>query len=145
MSIPDSAMPIYAKLSTRWPAEKVVSFEKGLTDNSLHPRDAKMELALEITGAFYGEDEAKQAQDGFVAQFQKGKLPEDMPEYKLEAGQTVLEVLEAGGLIDSRGEGRRLMQQNGVRLDGEALTDPNQEFPNPGVLQVGKRKFLRVK
>ncbi len=53
--------------------------------------------------------------------------------------------MEAGGMIESRGEGRRLIGQNGVRLDGEVLTDPNQEFPNPGILQVGKRKFLRVK
>jgi len=79
-----------------------------------------------------------------LSQFQQGEVPDEMPAYELEAGQTVLEVLEAGGLIKSRSEGRRLLKQNGVRLDGETLSDPFQEFPGPGVLQVGKRKFLRI-
>jgi tyrosyl-tRNA synthetase len=67
-----------------------------------------------------------------------------MPELKLEPGQTVLDVLLAGKLVTSKSEGRRLLEQNGVRLDGETLTDANQPFPHPGVLQAGKRRFLRV-
>ncbi|MFC1936130.1 tyrosine--tRNA ligase [Chloroflexota bacterium] len=145
MSIPDKAMPVFAQLTTRWSMEEVEAFVKNVEAGELHPRDAKMKLALEITAAFYGEGEAEEAQGAFVSQFQQGEVPDEMPEYKLEAGQTVLEVLEAGGLIESRSEGRRLLKQNGVRLDGETLSDPFQEFPGPGVLQVGKRKFLRVK
>jgi tyrosyl-tRNA synthetase len=68
-----------------------------------------------------------------------------MPEYHLQPGQTVLDVLEAGSLATTRGEGRRLIAQGGVRLDGEVLTDPNQPFPRPGVLQAGKRRFLKVR
>jgi tyrosyl-tRNA synthetase len=115
-----------------------------LENGSLHPRDAKMGLAYEITEIFFGQEEAEGAQEVFVKVFQKGDLPEEMAEYKLQQGQTVLDVLETGGLIQSRGEGRRLIKQNGVRLDGKTLTDPNQSFPGLGVLQVGKRKFLRV-
>jgi tyrosyl-tRNA synthetase len=55
-----------------------------------------------------------------------------------------LDVLIAGGLVGSKSEGRRIMEQNGVRLDGETLHDPSQPFPHPGVLQVGKRKYLRI-
>jgi tyrosyl-tRNA synthetase len=138
-------MPIFAELTTRWSAEEVAAFEKGVTDGSVHPRDAKMKLAFEITDTFYGAEEAKEAQQAFVDQFQRGKTPDEMEEYSLQPEQTVLDVLEAGGLVDSRGEGRRLMKQNGVRLDGETLSDPNQVFPGKGVLQVGKRKFLRIK
>jgi tyrosyl-tRNA synthetase len=68
-----------------------------------------------------------------------------MPEYTLQPGQTVLEVLTSSGLAGSKGEGRRLIQQNGVRLDGVTLNDPHQPFPQAGVLQVGKRHFVRVK
>jgi len=67
-----------------------------------------------------------------------------MPEHRLLSGQTLLEVLLAAAMVASKGEGRRLIQQNGVRLDGQTLTDPNQPFPHAGVLQVGKRRFLRV-
>ena len=77
--------------------------------------------------------------------FQKHDLPEDMPEYVLEPEQSVLDVLEASGLVQSRSEGRRLISQNGIRLDGEVLDDPNLPFPHPGVLQAGKRRFTRVR
>jgi len=56
----------------------------------------------------------------------------------------VLDVLETSGMASSRSEGRRLVKQNGVKLDGEVLTDPNAVFPGEGVLQVGKRRFLRI-
>ncbi len=144
MSLPDAVMLTYFRLVTRFPIEEIEKIEAGLKDGSLHPRDVKMKLALEITEIFYGEEEAQKGQEAFVQVFQKGDLPDDMPEYKLKKRQTVLDVMEAGGLIKSRGEGRRLITQNGVKLDGETLADPNQEFPHPGVLKVGKRKFLRV-
>jgi tyrosyl-tRNA synthetase len=137
-------MGVYAELCTRWNVDEVADFEAEIADGSLHPRDAKMKLAREISEVFYGEKEAAEAQEAFVSQFQKGNLPDEMPEFKLQAGKTILDVLEEGGLVSSRGEGRRMLQQNGVRLDGETLTDPNADFPGPGVLQVGKRKFLKV-
>jgi tyrosyl-tRNA synthetase len=67
-----------------------------------------------------------------------------MPEYVLKPGQTILDVLVDGELVTSGSAGRRMVDQGGVRLDGEKLTDPSREFPHPGVLQVGKRKYLRV-
>jgi tyrosyl-tRNA synthetase len=67
-----------------------------------------------------------------------------MPTFKLHAGQTVLDVLLAGNLVATKSEGRRLLEQNGVRLDGATLTNPNQEFPRAGVLQAGKRRFLKI-
>jgi len=144
MSLPDQAMSDYFRLVTRWTADEIASMEQNLTTGQLHPRDAKMKLAHEIVDIFHGEEAAEQAQANFVRVFQKGDVPEEMEEYRLLPGQTVLDVLEAGRLISSRGEGRRLLAQNGVRLDGETLNDPNQPFPHPGILQAGKRRFLRV-
>ena len=144
MSLPDQAMGDYFRLVTRWTAQDIASLEQNLLEGQLHPRDAKMKLAYEIVDIFHGKDAADQAQAIFVRVFQQGDLPEEMDEYQLLPGQTVLDVLEICGLINSRGEGRRLIAQNGVRLNGETLRDPNQPFPHPGVLQAGKRRFLRV-
>ena len=88
---------------------------------------------------------AQPAEDAFVALFQKKAVPDDMPEYTLEAGQTLLEVLVATKLVASKSEAYRMAKQNAIRLDGKKLHDVRVEFSNPGVLQVGKRKFVRVK
>ena len=144
MSIPDSAMPVYNRLVTRWTPPEIEKLEKDLANNNLHPRDAKMKLAFEIVSSLYGEDDAKQAQENFIRLFQNGDIPKEMPEYVLNDKQTVLDVLFDAGLVKSKGEGRRMIDQKGVRLDGETLTDPLASFPHPGVLQVGKRRFLRV-
>jgi tyrosyl-tRNA synthetase len=68
-----------------------------------------------------------------------------MPEYELAAGASVIDVLTGAGLVSSKSEARRLIDQKGVRLDGETLERGDEAFPHPGVLQVGKRRFLRVK
>jgi tyrosyl-tRNA synthetase len=143
MSIPDSAMPQFSRLVTRWTPDIIEAREKALADGTMHPRDGKMQLAYEVVSTFYGEEDAERAQEVFVSMFQKKDVPDEMPDYQLVAEQTLLDVLEASGMIDSRGQGRRLMKQNGVKLDGEAVTDPFM-VPGPGVLQVGKRKFVRL-
>ena len=76
--------------------------------------------------------------------FQQKETPEEMPEYEMTAGASVLDVLAGAGLVSSKSEGRRLIDQKGVRLDGETLERGDEDFPHPGVLQVGKRRFLRV-
>ena len=144
MSVPDFAMGPYFRLVTRWTEAEISALESGMQSGQMHPRDVKMKLAREITSVFYGEEAAAQAEGAFVRVFQQGDIPEEMPEYRLQPGETVLDVLAAGGLVSSKSEGRRLVQQNGVRLDGETLSDPNQDFPHPGVIQVGKRRYLRV-
>lgn len=145
MSIPDAAMPQFAKLVTRWAPADVAAFEQGLSSGSVHPRDAKMKLAHEVTSVYYSIPQADAAQEAFVRLFQQGSIPEDMPEYALQAGQTVIDVLLAAELIQSKAEGRRLIDQKGVKLDGETLEKFDAPFPHAGVLQVGKRRFVRVK
>ena len=144
MSIPDAAMPSYFRLVTRWKPDEIEYVEKSLAENTIHPRDAKMKLAHEIVSTFYGEDMAQRAEAEFKRMFQSGDVPSEMPEYTLKDSQQVIEVLVDSGLVKSKSEGRRMIDQKGVRLDGENLTDPTQEFPKAGVLQVGKRRFMRV-
>lgn len=145
MSIPDAAMGQFARLVTRWLPAEVSAFEAGLKSGSVHPRDAKMKLAHEITATYYSESQADQAQEAFVRLFQQGQVPAEMPEYTLQPGQTALDVLLAAGLVASKSEGRRMFEQKGVKLDGEVLEKFDMAFPHRGVLQVGKRRFVRVK
>jgi len=143
MSIPDAAMPQFSRLVTRWTPDIIEKREAAMEDGSLHPRDAKMGLAHEVVSTFYGEEDADRAQEAFVSMFQKKDIPDEMPEYALEGEQTLLDVLQGAGMIESRGQGRRLLKQNGVKLDGNVVTDPFM-VPGAGVLQVGKRKFVRL-
>ena len=145
MSIPDSAMGIYMRLATRWSPQAIEALEKEIQSGQLHPRDAKMRISFEITSIFYGEAEAQKAQDAFVKTFRQKEIPDEMPEYEVQAGQTVLDVILAANMAASRSEARRLFDQRGVRLDGMTVERGDIAFPHPGVLQVGKRKFLRVK
>jgi tyrosyl-tRNA synthetase len=104
-----------------------------------------MKLAGEITSIFYGDHDAQKAEDAFIKTFQQKEMPDEMPEFKLRSGQTVLEVILAAKMTASKSEARRLFDQRGVRLDGVTIERGDVPFPHPGVLQVGKRKFLRVK
>ena len=94
MSIPDFAMGKFMRLVTRWHPYQIEAIEKDIESGELHPRDAKMNVAFEITSIFYGEAEANKAQDTFVKTFQQKELPDEMPEFELQTGQTVLDVLE---------------------------------------------------
>ncbi len=144
MSIPDFVMGKYFRLVTRWTPAQIAALEAQIESGELHPRDAKMKLAREITSIFYGDEAAEAAERAFVRLFQRGDVPEEMPTYRLQEGQTVLDVLVATGMVSSRSEGRRMVSQRGVRLDGKTLEDPLVPFPGPGVLRVGKRKFVRI-
>lgn len=145
MSLPDNVMPIYFKLVTRYLPDQIKAIESALASQTRHPRDVKMELAREIVSIFHGDANAAKAEEHFKRVFQEREAPEEMPEYKLQSGQTVLEVILAAKMAASRSAARRLFDQRGVRLDGETLERGDMAFPHPGVLQVGKRKFLKVK
>ncbi len=145
MSVPDSAMGIYMRLVTRWRPQEIEKIEKDVTSGKFHPRDAKMKIAGEITSIFYGEVDAKTAQENFIKTFQQKEIPDEMPEFDLQAGQTIVDVILAAKLAESKSKARALIKQKGVRLDGEVLERGDAVFPHHGVLQVGKRRFLRVK
>ena len=145
MSIPDFAMPIYFELVTRWSPQEVQTMEKDLQEGKLHPKDAKMKLAFEVASSFWGDVEADKAQQNFVKTFQKKDVPDDIPEFQVKNGQTLLEVMMAADLATSGSQVKRLLEQKGVKLDGKVLTDAFKLLPKEGILQVGKRHFLKLK
>lgn len=144
MSVPDKAMSSYARLVTRWTVEKIEKYERAFENGELHPRDAKMALAKEITAAFFSEKQAEEAQNHFISLFQKGGTPEQIPEYHVDGEPILLDVLVDGGLVQSRSQARRLIQQNGVKIDNKPVSDPFMILSPPVVVQVGKRHFLRI-
>lgn len=145
MSIPDFAMPKYFRLVTRWTPSEIQALEQAMASGKLHPRDAKMKLAREVTAIFHGEEAAAAAEEAFIRIFQQREMPQEMEAFTFHPGQTVLDVLVEAKLVGSRSEGRRLIDQKGVRLDGQVLDRADMSIPHEGVLQVGKRRFVQLR
>jgi tyrosyl-tRNA synthetase len=157
MSVPDQFITQYLTLCTDLGPEEVAEVEAALADGSLHPMDSKRRMAREIVRLYHGGEGAERAEQDFNVKFRDREIPEDVPAAELpsdwtrgEGGSYLLpRVLWGLGLTSSKGEARRLIEQGGVRLDGEAVTDPNREFRRDDlvgrVLQVGRRKFVRLR
>jgi tyrosyl-tRNA synthetase len=148
MSIPDKAMPIYHKLILGWPPAQLKELESGLASSKLHPNEVKMNLAREIVAIFHSTEAAQAAQKHWDEVFRShGGLPEDMPEERLSADERIVELLRRLKMVGSGSEAKRLMQQNGIRLNEQPVTDSQAMVTLamlPAVLQVGKRKFVRL-
>jgi tyrosyl-tRNA synthetase len=148
MSVPDKAMLIYHKLILGWSPKQLQELTEGLESGTLHPNEVKMALAREIVSIFHSPADAEAAQKRWDEVFRShGGLPEDMPEEPLEHEEKVVDILRRLKYVSSGGEAKRLMQQNGIRLNEEPVTDPAAMVTLdilPAVLQVGKRKFVRL-
>ena len=147
MSIPDHAMLDYYTLVTRFGPDEVAAVERGLADGSLHPMDAKMQLAREIVSIFHSDEAAARAEAHFKKVFQKGELPKEMPTHRPSAPElNIVDLLVATDLAKSKSEARRLIQQGGVRLDGEKVDsiELRVSVKDGMILQVGKRRFARL-
>jgi len=146
MSIPDLAMGSYFRLVTRWSPEQIREIEKQLESGELHPRDAKMSLAREIVSIYHGEERAQPAEENFIRVFQDQGVPTDIPKYELKEELSLVELLSESGLVSSKTEARRLINQRGVRLGEKVMEDPNLKIKiaSPIILRVGKRRFLQL-
>ncbi len=146
MSIPDSAMSNYLRLVTRWTPAEIDEIESGLDAGELHPRDVKMRLAREIVEIYHGEEAVGPAEDAFRRVFQDRGTPKDIPEFEVSGSSSIVEVMVEAGLVSSKSEARRLIDQKGVRLDGEVITERDfvPQLEQSKVLKVGKRKFIRL-
>jgi tyrosyl-tRNA synthetase len=142
MSIPDSAIVIYFELATRYLPAQVEAVKARLA-SGVNPRDVKMELAREIVSIFHGEPAVGAAEQHFVGLFQKGDVPDEMPDFALGADRNIASVIVAAGGAKSKNDARRLVDGGGVSIDGAKVTDWKLDAA-PGVLRVGKRFFVRL-
>lgn len=148
MSISDDLMWRYFELLSFRPMAEVESLQKAIAAGR-NPRDVKFELAAEIVARFHDRTAAQAAQAEFIARFQQGAIPDDMPALELatENGSlAVAHILKAAKLTASTSDAHRMVAQGGVKMDGERLDDSRREIPagSSHVFQVGKRKFARV-
>ncbi|MEO8391673.1 MAG: tyrosine--tRNA ligase [Chloroflexota bacterium] len=148
MSVPDKAMPVYYKLILGRSPAQMKELQDGIASGALHPNEVKMSLAREIVSIFHSPEAAEDAQKNWDEVFRGGSgIPEDIPEEALAAEERVVEILRRLNMVSSGAEARRLIEQSGVRLDGQPVTDVHASVkPDalPLVLQVGKRKFVRL-
>ncbi|MGL6001313.1 MAG: tyrosine--tRNA ligase [Plesiomonas sp.] len=149
MSISDELMwDWYVLLSFR-PLAEIEDFKARVAAGTLNPRDVKVWLAKEIIARFHSQADADAAEQEFINRFQKGAMPEDMPELTLEAGSegiAIANLLKEAELVASTSEALRMIKQGGVKIDGEKVDDAKLTLSagNTAVYQVGKRKFARV-
>ncbi len=148
MSISDDLMLRYYELLSDLTLDGLTTLKVGLKERQIHPMDAKKQLGREMVSRFHGVAAAEAAQEAFVRRFRDNQTPEEMPEMTVasEGGKILLcKLLAQAGLVASNSEGRRSIQGNGVKIDGEKVSDDNLELSaGTFVVQVGKRRFARI-
>jgi tyrosyl-tRNA synthetase len=149
MSISDTLMWRYFELLSEKDLDVIAAMKRQIADGA-NPRDIKFELAKEIVSRFHGGPNAGvTAMQNFIARFQRGEVPADMPEKALASSGgllTIVSALKESGLTKSTSEAIRKIREGGVRLDGERVEDPDAGIPagTTVVLQLGKRHFVRI-
>lgn len=148
MSVPDSALPVYFSLCTYTPIDIIEEiFEK--IKKGGNPRDAKMRLAKEIVSIYHGEQKALHAEEEFVKTFQKGGVPDDIPEVNISAGETeAFDILKkCFGGEKSNTEIRRLFDEGAITIGNEKITDPKAKIIGKvgQVIKAGKKTWFRIR
>ncbi|MGJ7095097.1 tyrosine--tRNA ligase [Vibrio hannami] len=144
MSISDDLMWSYYELLSFRPLEEIAQF-KADVEAGKNPRDIKILLAKEIIARFHTEADADAAEQEFINRFQKGAMPDEMPEFEFDAGIAIANLLKDAGLVNSTSDAMRMIRQGAAKIDGAKIED-TKLVPAAGtaVYQVGKRKFARV-
>ena len=153
MSISDDIMIIYYELLTDITKDELEELKANLHNGKVNPRDAKMELAKNIVNQFYSVDDAIRAETTFQNVFQRGNIPDNIPEFKIAKDELkeghiwIVKLLSILNLSNSNSEARRLISQNAVKIDGETIKDFDIDINirEDMVVQVGKRRFAKIK
>lgn len=152
MRIDDNLMLRYYELLSDMSLAGLENLKTGIKNGLVHPMAAKMQLGQEMVARYHGVAAAAQAEENFVKRYRDNEIPDDMPEItfqkKPEIDKVLLcKLLATAGVVPSNSEGRRAIKQGGVKVNGEKINDENLEISCNGeyVLQVGKRRFARVR
>lgn len=149
MSIPDELMGKYFELITDLNPEQIKELKGQIESGSFHPRDAKMLLAKTIVRMYHGAEAAEKAEQHFISVFQQGTMPDDIPavEWNGNAELPLIDLLVELKLLSSKSEARRMIENKGVKLNGLKTEDTKLHVTvcDGLIVQVGKRKFVRIK
>jgi tyrosyl-tRNA synthetase len=149
MSISDELMLRYYELLSDMSLVELQQLKGDIKTGAVHPMAAKKRLGREMVARYHGDNAAAEAEQNFIRRFRDNQTPDEMTEITLLAASDKIllgKVLAEAGLVKSNSEGRRAIQQGGVKVNGEKVADENLELVCKGdyVLQVGKRRFARV-
>ncbi|MBE2894025.1 tyrosine--tRNA ligase [Spirabiliibacterium falconis] len=144
MSISDTLMWRWYDLLSFRPLQEIAEL-KSAVENGKNPRDVKVLLAKEIVARFHDEAAATQAEQNFINRFQKGAMPDEMPEFTFEGELPLANLLKDAGLVESTSEAIRMVKQGGVKIDGKKVDDSKLIIStSTAIYQVGKRRFAKV-
>lgn len=145
MSISDDLMWRYYELLSEIPLDKLEQLKSQVKNGTFHPKIAKENLALEIITRFHNEKSAQEAKESFNAIFSQGNIPKDLPEITVESNSWICHILRSSNMVESTSQARREIKSGAVKIDGVKIQDENIKLESGiYVLQVGKRKFLKV-
>lgn len=137
MSLNDELIERYFSLTTPLSKEEIEKIKKD------HPMEQKKRLGWALVKLYHNEAEANKAKEYFESTFQKGVTPTDIPSYSPKGEETVVDVLVNSGVVSSKSDARRLIDQGGVESDGQRIKDTTQIL-NSGTLKIGKHRFLKI-
>jgi tyrosyl-tRNA synthetase len=148
MSISDDLMWRYFELLSFRSMQEIDRWKRDV-EQGANPRDVKIRLAEELVERFHSQADAVKAHEAFIARFQKGQMPDEMPEFDLaipDGGYPLPNLMKDAELVKSTSEAMRMIKQGAVRIDGERVADQVLKLSDPAtlVLQVGKRRFARI-
>jgi tyrosyl-tRNA synthetase len=145
MSLPDLLLTHYFELCTFTPMEEIDSIDAQLKSGKVNPRDKKLELAKQVVEIYHGKSAAEDALQHFIETFQKRTMPKDIPEVSAKKGEILADVLFRAGIVASKSEFRRLLDEGAIRKDGEEkLSDPMQKIEATTTLRIGKHRFIKI-
>ena len=149
LSVSDELMFRYYDLLSDLHSTEIAALKRGVDSGELHPKEVKKQLARELTARFHGKEAALAAEANFEEVFGKGGVPDDIPEIILRASEPlwIPQLLLEADLVSSTSDGRRMIKQHAVTIDGEKVSDMNGTVEPVGelLIKVGKRRFCRVK
>ena len=148
MSLPDDVLTSYFDLLTDVSDAEVAEMASALETERVHPMELKKQLARNITGQFNNLSDANAAQEHFERVVQNRQAPEDVAEYAVDFSvgsvQDITAVLVSAGVVNSRSDARRLVQQGGVEIDGEKVSGNQVELREGALIRAGRRRYIRI-
>lgn len=149
LSVSDKLMFRYYELLSELSSTEIEQLKQKMEDGEIHPKEVKKQLARELTARFHSSQESLKAEENFETVFKKGGLPDDITEKRVQSSEKIWlpKLLVELELVNSTSDGRRMIKQNAVSIDGEKVTDVDTQVSPTGerLIKVGKRRFCRVR
>jgi len=146
MSIPDSSIGNYFELCTFTSLPEVEKIRRGILDDSIHPKEIKMDLAKQIVSIYYGEEKAEKAQENWENTFSKKEIPSDVPVVEVKEGDLFADVFTSSKIVSSKADFRRLVEEGAVtNMDTDEKVSSYNDKVKDGVYKIGKKRFCKIK